>query len=142
VAIVAAQLAPGRRNWRIAPDFDALVLQVDRRALRGALLQVLARVIRMTREGDWIGLRLVVTPETLSLVVEDDGNGLGAEDLTTPCTPCASADGERTRGLGFGLAIARSLLEAHGGGLRLEAVRDIGARAWLTLPRDRLLAGA
>ena len=42
-------------------------------------------------------------------------------------------------GLGLGLALARSLLEAHGGALRLEAVPGVGTRAWLTLPRDRLV---
>jgi signal transduction histidine kinase len=46
-----------------------------------------------------------------------------------------------TRGLGFGLATARSLMEAHGGSLRLEALPGVGARAWLLLPRERQVAG-
>jgi two-component system OmpR family sensor kinase len=84
----------------------------------------------------------VLTAESLSLVIEDDGHGLGAEDLAHVQVGGTVSDQGRTRDLGFGLAIARSLMEAHGGGLRLEAVRDIGARAWLMLPRERLLAGA
>ena len=139
VAVISAQIAPGRRQWRLAPELCALTLQVDRRALRGALLQVLARVVRLTREGDWIGLRLVETPETVSIVIEDDGAGVAAGDLAAGA---GAAGHEHTRGIGFGLAIARSLLEAHGGALRLEAAQGIGARAWLTLPRARTLAGA
>lgn len=61
---------------------------------------------------------------------------LGAEDLA--CGQATEAD--RTRGLGFGLAVARSLLEAHGGALRLEALPGVGARAWLTLPRECVVA--
>ncbi|MCO6418810.1 ATP-binding protein [Siccirubricoccus sp. KC 17139] len=133
VAAVAAQLGPGRRQFRLAPDFAGLVLHADRRALRGALLQVLTRAARFTREEDWIDLRPVVTADSLAIVIEDEGLGLPAEDL-------AAGAGLGTRGLGFGLAIARALLEAHGGALRLEAVPGVGARAWLTLPRDRLLA--
>jgi signal transduction histidine kinase len=129
VAMVAAQLGPGQRHWRLSPDFAPLILQADRRALRAALHQVLARAARMTRDGDWIDLRPVLTPESLAIVVEDEGAGLPAEDL--------AAGAEGTRGLCFGLAVARSLLEAHGGGLRIESARGIGARAWLTLPRER-----
>ena len=79
----------------------------------------------------------VLTSESLAIVVEDEGAGLGAEDLAPGCARAA----EHTRGLSFGLAVARSLLEAHGGELRLEAQAGIGARAWLVLPRSRMLAG-
>ena len=138
VAATTAQLGPGIRQWRLAPEFTDLTLHADRRALRGALLQVLARAARMTRDGDWIDLRPVLTPETLAIVVEDEGAGLGAEDLAAGAPVVTEA--ERTRGLGFGLAVARSLLEAHGGGLRLEALPGVGARAWLSLPRERVVA--
>jgi signal transduction histidine kinase len=137
VAATATQLGPARRDWRLAPEFAAMTLRADGRALRGAIEQVLARAARMTRDGDWIGLRPVITAESLTIIVEDEGEGLPVEDIA-PETGIAGA-GERTRGLGFGLAVARALLEAHGGSLRMEALQGVGARAWLTLPRDRLL---
>ncbi len=134
-AEVAAQLGPVRRQWRLAPEFAALQLLADRRALRGALAQVMVRAARLTRDADWIDLRPVVTDATMAIVVEDEGAGLGAPDLAAGT---AGAE-DRTRGLSFGLAMARSLMEAHGGELRLEAQPGIGARAWLILPRARLL---
>ncbi len=137
LAGVTAQLGQGRRQWRLAQDFAGLSVQADRRALRGALSQVVARAARLTREGDWIDLHPVLTSESLAIVVEDEGAGLGAEDLATG----AASAVDHTRGLSFGLAVARSLLEAHGGELRLEAQPGIGARAWLVLPRARLLPG-
>ncbi|MDO9711062.1 sensor histidine kinase [Paracraurococcus lichenis] len=138
VAQVIAQLGAGGRAWRLAEGFAGLTLQADRRALLGALVQVLARAARMTREGDAIDLRPVVTGDAVSILVEDEGAGLPAADLAA-----GAPDGEApgTRGLGFGLAIARALVEAHGGSLRLEALPGIGARAWLTLPRERLVGG-
>lgn len=141
VAHIVAMLCPGRRQWRIAEDLDPMVIQADRRALRGALVQVLLRAVRHTGEGDWINLRPVMAGETVAIVVEDDGRGLGAEDLAP--ARLGTVDGTvRTRGVDFGLAIARALLEAHGGELRLEALRDVGARAWLILPGERLVASA
>ena len=61
VAEVAIRLGAGRRDWRLAGGFAGLTLQADRRALHGALTQVLARAARMTREGEQIDLRPVLT---------------------------------------------------------------------------------
>lgn len=137
IAATAAQLGPATRQWRLSDDFQDLVLQADRRALRGALLQVLVRAARLSRDGDWVELRPELTPESVAIVVEDEGLGLPAEDLSV-----ANDGAEHTRGLCFGLSVARSLLRAHGGELALEAAPGIGARAWVTVPRTRLLEAA
>jgi len=132
-AIADFAALPGERHWRIDPGFAGMIIEADRRALLGALHQVLGRAARTTGGGAWIDLRPVLAAGTLAIVVEDEGAGPPAADL-------AGGAPEGTRGLGFGLSIARSLLEAHGGGLRLEALPGIGARAWLTLPRHLLVA--
>jgi signal transduction histidine kinase len=132
---IAQSLTPGRRAWRVAPELRGLTLEADRRALSGALRQVLTRVVRQTRDGDAIRLRLVQADESVAIVVEDEGDGHAGEDL----------DGLTlggTRGLGLGLVVARDLLRAHGGDLTVEAVPGIGARAWLTLPRSRVVEPA
>ncbi|MCI0754450.1 sensor histidine kinase [Roseomonas vastitatis] len=109
-----------------------MAVLADRRALRGALAQVLTRAVRHTREGDPIELRLVRADDTFAILVEDEGAGLAAGDLGH------ALGGEGTRGIGLGLAVARQLLRAHGGDLTIEALRGVGARTWMTLPRFRL----
>jgi signal transduction histidine kinase len=131
---VSLTLAPGRRAFRLGEGLEGAVLLADPRALRGAVVQVLTRAVRHSREGDPIVLQLVRSAETVSITVEDEGTGLAAEDLGT------AGDGQGSRGLNLGLMVARQLLHAHEGELTLEAVQGIGARAWLTLPRRRLLA--
>lgn len=137
VSTVAQQLGPGLRSWRIDPLLEGTTLRADRRALRGALLQVLTRAARATNEGDSIDIRLERSRDAVALVVEDEGFGLAAEDLS-PATHDGGA--MRSRGLGLGLLLARSLLRAHGGELVLEAVPGVGARAFLSLPAERLVA--
>jgi signal transduction histidine kinase len=138
-----AQLGHGRRHWRVAPDLAALSLYADRRALRGALEHVLARAARLSRDGDWIELRLEAEhgPESFAILVEDEGSGLPTEDLAAEAEQGRAWGAvsvlPRTRGMGLGLAVARTLLQAHGGGLVLEAAPGIGARASLILPRTR-----
>lgn len=137
VAISSAQLGPGRRHWRIAPAIEGLAVTADRRALRGAFVQVLGRAARATSEGDVIDIRADLRPHAASIIIEDEGVGLAIEDLTP-----AAHDGvaERTRGLSFGLSLARALLRAHGGELVIEAAPGIGARAFLSLPPERVAA--
>jgi len=128
---VSRLMGDGARHWRITPEAEALILLADRRALRRALSQSLARAARETRSGDRIVLRVVRAAETVALVIEDEGAGLPRDDL--------SGLGEGTRGLSLGLAAAREMMRAHGGELTLEAAPGIGARTWLTLPRGRVL---
>jgi signal transduction histidine kinase len=133
---IAQALVPGRRAWRVAPELRGVTLAADRRALLGALRPVMTRVIRHTKNGDSVELRLVRADTSVAIVVEDEGTGQTAEDLN------GLSIGQGTRGLGLGLVVARDLLRAHGGDLTLEAVPGIGARAWLTLPRERLVEAA
>jgi len=137
VAIAGAQLGPGTRHWRITPSLEGLSVTGDRRALRGAVVQVLGRAARATMEGDFIDIRADLRPHAASIVVEDEGVGTSIEDLSPALHDGAS---ERTRGLGFGLSLARSLLRAHGGELVIEAAPGIGARAFLSLPPERVAA--
>jgi signal transduction histidine kinase len=126
------ELAPGRRNWRVDAALEDMTVTADRRALRAAVLEVLGRAARATREGDWVDIRLERRGDSVALIIEDEGMGLAAEDLSP------SAEAGRERGLGLGLALARSLLRAHGGDLAMEAAPGVGSRAYLTLPSARL----
>lgn len=135
IASVASQIRPGRRHWQIDPALRNLTVHADKRALEGAIAALLRRAARHSRDGDVVALRHVVGGETLAIVVEDEGDGLPALDIVTGATGPATG----TRGLDLGLTLARSLAAAHGGDIRLESAPGIGARAWLTLPRTRLL---
>jgi signal transduction histidine kinase len=137
VARVAAQIRPGHRHWQVDPALRSLTVRADRRALEGALAALLHRAAGHSRAGDVVVLRHVVASETVAIVIEDEGDGVMATDLGG-----GTAAAEGTRGLDLGLSLARSLAVAHGGDVRLESAPGIGARAWLTLPRERLLEAA
>jgi len=138
IRLVERQIRPATRHWQVDPALRDLTVKADRRALEGALAALLRRAASHSREGDAIVLRWVLASETVAIVVEDEGDGTPAPDLV----PEAVALPAGTRGLDLGLSLARSLAEAHGGDVRLEATPGIGARAWLTLPRERLLEAA
>lgn len=66
----------------------------------------------------------------VAFTVEDHGVGIAEEDLAHLFTPFFRADRSRTRGtggVGLGLALAKRVMEAHGGSLGVESTSGRGA---------------
>ena len=135
IAAVATALAPAQRGWRLDPGLAGCTLEVDRRALSQVLQRVLGNAARHSRAGDWIEIGLEPRDEGLALVVEDEGTGLCAPDRP------AQAGQPESRGFGLGLALARRLMEAHGGSLAMQAVARVGTRVVLRFPAGRVVSG-
>jgi signal transduction histidine kinase len=74
--------------------------------------------------------------EVVRVVVEDTGDGLTPETARRMFERFWREDGARTSGdgAGLGLAIARGLVEAHGGRIWAETRPEGGTRVSFTLP--------
>jgi signal transduction histidine kinase len=94
--------------------------------LRRALRNLIENAVRY---GERARVRLVVSPEWLAIVIEDDGPGIPEADLERVFAPFVRLESSRNRatgGVGLGLSIARSIARSHGGDVILanrEAVR-------------------
>ena len=128
VAQAKAQLGNAARPCNLDASLATICLRADGRAMRGALVQVLVRAARLSRPDDHIDIRFGHIGNQAAIIIEDEGIGLATDDMSAG-----------TRGVGFGLSLARKLLHAHGGDLVFETATGIGTRAWLTLPEDRVL---
>lgn len=125
-------VSPGLRHWQVDPALRRRMIAADAAMLEGALAALVRRAVVHSGEGDIISLRWVEATETVAIVVEDEGDGL-------PGLGAELDEAGTVTSLGIGLHHARSLAAAQGGDVRLETAPGIGARAWLTLPRDRLV---
>jgi signal transduction histidine kinase len=109
---------------RFAPD------KVER-----VLVNLLANALRHTPSDGAVAVRVVPLPDEVRFAVEDTGDGLDAEARERMFERFWRGDRARTtRGAGLGLAIARGLVEAHGGRIWAEDGEDGGARICFTLP--------
>jgi two-component system sensor histidine kinase TctE len=113
---------------------QALPMQGDRALLHEALANLAHNAISHGREGGAVTIEAAADALGASLAVIDDGPGLAPE--VSGRVGERFAKGRGSRGSGLGLAIAQTVIERHGGRLRLEP-RDDGAglRAMLWWPR-------
>jgi signal transduction histidine kinase len=86
--------------------------------------------------GSVVVLRAAAAPAGgVRLEVEDGGRGLEPEEAARVFDRFARADRSRSvAGAGLGLAIARSIVELHGGAIRAEPVVPHGCRMVIDLP--------
>ena len=130
VAQVAAQLGPAERSWRMGQELADIELLADQRAVNQVLVLALSSAAACTRGDDWIEISGEMQESEWVLAVQDEGIGL----------PALGAEGpsHESRGLGLGLALARSLMSAHGGGLKVETAAHVGTRVRLGFPVARV----
>ena len=72
--------------------------------------------------------------ERVAVEVQDTGGGIPESIATTAIEPFVST---KTKGLGMGLSISRTILEAHGGGLKILSSDPEGTRILLSIPAAR-----
>jgi signal transduction histidine kinase len=102
------------------------------------LLQVLANLItnaiKFTGKGRKIGVRLERAGTEFRISVRDTGSGIPAEMLEVIFQRFSQVMRNDQRGLGLGLYISRSIVEAHGGRIWCESTQGQGSTFYFTLP--------
>ena len=117
---------------------DPLIGYFDRLKLEQVLGNLLANALKYGAAQP-VAVRVRGEGETAFLEVEDRGVGIAPEDQERIFHRFERASqGYRKESLGLGLYIVRSLVEAHGGTVRLRSTLGQGSTFTVELPRLRL----
>nr|WP_272884921.1 ATP-binding protein [Candidatus Rhodoblastus alkanivorans] len=121
------------------PPAEARVF-ADPSLLRRVVVILLKNAVKFTPEGGSVAVRAVRDGAAYDIIVEDSGCGMSAEELAPVCHPFEQRSPlmqDGMKGPGLGLAIARSLVELHGGELRIDSTPGQGTRVGIHLPGPR-----
>jgi signal transduction histidine kinase len=149
VSSVTEQAAANGIELRPAADGgdEPAWIEGDSDALSTAVRNVVDNAIRYTPAGGRVRVGVEGGRDDVTVTVEDTGPGVPADERDVIFSPLSRglAQGARRAaernpdGHGLGLAIARRIVERHGGSLHVEDAPEAGARFVMRTPRARAI---
>ena len=115
------------------PDSLSAV-DADRRRVLQVLSNLLGNAVKFTPAGGRVEVRAERLGSEILFLVADTGPGIPGENLPHLFDRFWQAKEARRGGAGLGLAIAKGIVEAHGGRIGVESVPDQGSTFFFTLP--------
>ena len=128
------------KGIKVETYFDSAPAMIsgDANRLQQVVWNLLSNPVKFTNSGGRVCVKVSQGRGTITVSVSDTGQGINKEFLPYVFERFRQADSTTTRqhgGLGLGLAIARHLVEIHGGTIRAESKGEgQGATFTITLP--------
>lgn len=118
-------------TFTVSDDSDGAAISGNRKALGGAIVNLMENALDACAEGGRIQLGAGFSQGAVCIRVCDNGRGMDAATQARLFEPFFTT---RAEGTGLGLAIARGVACAHGGAIEVESTPGAGAVFSLTLP--------
>ena len=153
VVDLAATLEAAKETVRLAAESKAIAIQTelesstrsvlgDANRLQQVFWNLLSNAVKFTPAGGQVQIQLTFSDTDAQLTFKDTGKGIPPEFLPFVFDTFRQADGTTTRrfgGLGLGLAIARQIVELHGGTVSAASLGDgQGATFSVRLPLQEI----
>jgi len=107
---------------------------VDARRIVQVLENLVSNAVKHTASGGEIHIRAAAADGEVQVAVRDTGSGIPPENLPHLFDRFWQARGARRGGAGLGLAIAKGIIEAHGGRIWVESEVGVGSTFAFALP--------
>ena len=106
-------------------------MSVDGLRLQRALTNLVTNAIEASPKGQKVLLTLQADQEKVVIGVRDQGAGMDEETLENIFVPFFS---KKSQGTGLGMAIAKKVIEAHGGEINIRSQPGHGTEVRIELP--------
>jgi len=126
---------------KTADDAAEAIVTGDRNRLNQAFCNIIHNAIKFSAPGNQVQITLELNTDHVFVRIKDQGEGIPGTFLPHVFERFRQADGSRTRaygGLGLGLALVKSFVEAHGGTVEATSAGELkGSTFVVKLPRKR-----
>ncbi len=143
--MIQSEIEKADLELKIEIDPDLPKVKADSAKLKQIVLNLLANAVKFTPSGGRIRVTAGLgAAGQLDIEVRDTGVGIKSGDIPKVLTRFGQSGDTKPksgRGAGLGLSITKSLVELHGGTLKIVSRKGRGTRAIVQLPKERVLSG-
>ena len=115
----------------VTDDFKA---KIDPEQMKRVFVNLINNAIQAMPKGGKLTIKASKTKNYSSIAFQDTGIGIPGEIKTKIFSPLFTT---KSKGQGFGLAVCKKLVEAHGGKITVKSKLDKGATFTIKLPNQR-----
>lgn len=105
----------------------------DKNRLRQVFINIIDNALKYSEDGAIINIKAEATDEWVVISIMDTGCGINEKDLPHITEKFYKANHTK-RGSGIGLAVAREIIENHGGNVIIESEEEVGTLVTIKLP--------
>lgn len=135
---VVSEMRGAAAAKRVGLEFrgEPVSCEIAPREVQRAVRNLVGNAVKYTRSGGSVDVVLSRTRDVASVVVEDTGVGIPADEIDGLFRPFARASNasRHASGTGLGLVFVKSVAERHGGGVSVTSDLGAGSRFVLALP--------
>ncbi len=135
-AVAPCRGASSQHRFEVELDPACPTVTADCQRVVQVLENLLSNAVKYSPRGGPIHIRSQVTGERLQVTVSDQGLGMTRDEVDRIFDYFYRVDSSNTAkgGLGLGMAVVRSIIEAHGGSISIDSEPDRGTAVSFTLP--------
>ncbi len=123
-------------------DDDNMLVYADRDAIHQVLYNLCHNAIKFSKQGGKLAISITRAKDRrIRISVYDEGESIAREELPLVFDRFYKTDKSRgldKNGIGLGLYICKTIIDAHGEGIHAESPSDNGAEFWFTLKEGEL----
>jgi two-component system cell cycle sensor histidine kinase/response regulator CckA len=136
-AVEEAKLRSPKYKFKAKIDDPMPKITADARRLRQITDNLLDNAVKYSAESTKITLEAIVQPQKIQISVTDQGRGIPADEISRIFDRFYRLEERLEKdpgGLGLGLSLCKSLVEAHGGRIWVETNAGQGSTFYFTIP--------
>ena len=117
---------------------DEIIIYADRDRIRQVIINLLSNAFKFTPSGGKVDIQLYEEDMNIKFIITDTGIGIEEKDIPYIFERLYRSDISRNRdtgGVGIGLSISKTIIEAHGGTIEVKSKKNEGSIFTIILPR-------
>jgi two-component system sensor histidine kinase BaeS len=128
-----------KKNLSLSIEGSPVFAEADKNRFSQVIANLLSNAVKYTPEGGAIGIEVYETDRLGIVKVTDTGIGIPETELPLIFERFYRTDKSRNRksgGAGIGLAIVKSIVNAHGGTVTVESIKEQGSCFTVSIPKE------